>query len=143
VFRFRGGVVAISGSALGGALDPGPEVSVLSITSGPTDDEPDASVDLPSGFGDYRDAAIGDFNDIEVQLNQTGSYSVYFTDTLTDPIGDPATINGVDTLPAGTHNFRQRLRRTGARASAYSNVVAHTISAATDDDDYTAWLAAA
>lgn len=116
----------------GAELTPGPEASILSVTSGVTDNVPDFSVDLASGFaGDeaYKNAVAGDFNDVEVQINQTGSYSIYFTDILVDPIGDPATITGLTTLADGTHNFRQRLRRTGSQPSAYSNVVAHTIDA--------------
>ncbi len=105
-----------------------PDAPVLTWTSGTTDNMPNFEVDLPSGFGDYRDAADGDIIYLEIADNI--AFTTTSTDTLDagDIVGDPVEMEQGAPLTDGTYYARARLRR-GASYGAYSNIETETIDA--------------
>lgn len=112
----------------GGALVPG--TPAITLTSTSADNTPDFDVDLPSGNGDYRDAAAGDHLIMEYQLQSGGSWSSYLNYTLSsgDIASDTISISSVSSVADGSYYFRARLERS-ALIGANSSSASVTISA--------------
>lgn len=121
---------------LGGASGPAevPAAPALTWNSLETDNEPDFLVDLPNGWGDYRDAAAGDHLIIEYQLQAGGAWTEYVDHTLTagNITDDTITVTGVGSVANGSYYFRARIERgaligtNSANESVTINVVAAT-----------------
>jgi len=136
-----------SASATSAAVGPVTEAVVAGMPAAPvlvwisatTDNTPNFTVDLPSGYGDTRDAADGDIVYLEVVDNVSFTYSS--TDTLTGPevTGDIIAMEAT-TLANATYWARARLKR-GASYGPYSNVETKTIAVSTDAAETTAFLA--
>ena len=121
---------------LGGASNPPaqvPAAPVLTWNSASSDTTPDFLVDLPNGWGDYRDAVAGDHLKVEYQLQSGGAWTSYIDHTLTsgDITDDLIAVTGVGALSSGDYYFRGRIER-GVLISANSANVAVTIAAATN-----------
>lgn len=117
------------GSAAGSAENPNPPA--LTWNSAETDATPDFLVDLPSGWGDYRDAAENDHLIIEYQLQAGGAWTEYLDRTLSagDITDDTISVTGVSSLSNGDYYFRGRITR-GSLSSSNSSNVSVTIAVA-------------
>jgi hypothetical protein len=124
---------SVGGGTPGAVTDPPPEPELpaapsLSIVE-PVTNPPAFDVDLPSGNGDYRDAAVADVLRIQITIaTDTGFASVVdeVTDTLDsgDLTADVIEVAGLDTLAAGNYIARARLERSGVGNSAWSAATA-------------------
>jgi hypothetical protein len=107
-----------------------PSFPFLTWVSASTDTTPDFNVDLPSGNGDYRDAAAGDHLILEYQLQSGGSWTTYVDRTLSsgDISSDTISVTGISSIADGSYFFRARIVR-GAIQGTNSTNVAVTIAA--------------
>lgn len=107
-----------------------PNAPSLDWTSGSADTTPDFDVTLPTGFGDFRDAAVGDVLRIEYAHGST-----YLTRTLIlGDISGSALNLSASALSDGTYAFRARLERTGGTLlSAWSADETVIVSTGTAD----------
>jgi len=111
--------------AAGGAFPAAPSLTVVEPVTNP----PAFDVDLPSGNGDYRDAAVADVLRLQITLaTDTGFASV--VDEVTDTLdagelsADVIEVAGLDTLAAANTIARARIERAGVGNSAWSATTA-------------------
>lgn len=125
------GLDALLGSATGSAPAENPSPPYLTWNSTSADATPDFLVDLPRGWGDYRDAAENDHLIIEYQLQAGGAWTEYVDHTLTagDITNDTISVTGVSSLSNGDYYFRGRITR-GLLSSSNSSNVSVTIAVA-------------
>lgn len=104
------------------------DAPTLDWTSDGTDSTPDFDVTLPTGFGNYRDAAVNDVLRIEYSPGNT-----YLTRTLIsgDLLGSAISLSA-SALADGTYAFRARLERSGVGNSAWSADETVTLGAGTN-----------
>lgn len=94
-----------------------------------TDNTPDFLVDIPKGWGDYRDAVAGDHLVISYQPQAGGAIVVYLDYTLTsgDITSDTIAATGASPVANGIFNFWINMVR-GALTSANSANVSVTVA---------------
>ena len=124
------GRTASQASGTGGGATEVPAAPSLVWVSDSTDTAPNFTVDLPSGFGDYRDAADGDIVNLEITDNAAFSTSSTNTLDVGEVTGDIVAMEAT-TLPNGTYWARARLKR-GADYGSYSNVETKTLGPPVD-----------
>lgn len=93
------------------------------------------------------DAAWADQDDLQYEIQTaggdwSGATVSHHTVTISEIRGVQIAFSGVS-LANGNYEVRFKFKHFGGTYSAYSNIVSFTIAAASDDNDYAAWMAAA